>query len=150
MDSGGKPRNPILFQNLPPFLQESAFIDRLHGLLPGWDLPRITSKCPATGIAFKADFFGDALHALRDRPGYSEYVNGHVRLTGTDDIRDKKAIERMAAGYLKLLFPDLNPTADEFYRYCVEPAVSLRQRVRDQLCKLDQEYKILTIGAEIV
>jgi len=150
IDSGGQPKNPILFQNLPPFLQESAFIDRIHGLLPGWNLPRIKSSCPAKGIAFKADFFGEVLHALRDRAGYAEYVSEHMRLTGTDDIRDKKAIERMAAGYLKLLFPNLKPTADEFHKYCVEPAVALRQHVRDQLCKIDQEYKVLTIGAEAI
>jgi len=149
IDSGGKPRNPIVFQNLSAFLQETAFIDRLHGLLPGWDLPRVKANSAAQGTAFKADFFGEVLHALRDRAGYVEYVSEHVRITGTDDMRDRKAVERVAAGYLKLLFPDLRVTSDELFAYCIQPAIVLRQQIRDQLCKMDQEYKVLTIGAEV-
>jgi len=147
--SDGLPREPILFKNLPEFLRETAFIDRLHGILPGWQLPRISTNSPSQGIGFKADFFGEVLHQLRDRGGYSEYVAQHMKITGTNDMRDKKAIEKIAIGYLRLLFPDLRLSADEFYNYCVLPAVRLRQSVREELAKMDPEYKIVTIGAEI-
>lgn len=150
IDSAGNPREPILFLNLPSFLQESAFIDRLHGILPGWQLSRITTSSPAQGIGFKADFFAEVLHALRDKGGYNEYVQAHLSLTGTDDMRDKKAIARITAGYLKLLFPDLNQTSDEFYTYCVSPSIVMRQSIREQLCKMDAEYKWVKIGGEIV
>jgi len=49
---------------------------------------------------------------------------------------------------LKILFPDLNPTEKEFYTYCVNPAVELRQRIRDELCKLDREYEPKTIKSK--
>lgn len=150
IDSSGYPRQPVLFYNLPRFLQETAFIDRIHGVLPGWKLRRIKVDSPARGIGFKADFFSEVLHALRDRGGYAEYVSAHVKITGTDDMRDKKAIERLAAGYLRLFFPDIQPTPSEFYEYCVKPSVALRQRVRDQLSKMDPEYKVLSISAEVI
>lgn len=149
LDSAGEPAQPVLFYNLPAFLRETAFIDRLHGIIPGWKLPRVTVDTPARGVGFKADFFSEVLHAMRDRGSYAEYVSAHLRITGTQDMRDKKAIERMAAGFLRLLFPDLGATPHEFLRYCVQPSVQLRQSVRDQLSKLDPEYKTVCIVGEV-
>lgn len=150
IDSGGRPTSQLLLQTLPPFLQETAFLDRVHGILPGWELPRISTRALATGAGFKADFFGEVLHALRDRTDDLEYVKSHARIIGTDDLRDVRAIERLAAGYLKLLYPHLRPTAHEFYDYCLRPAAALRQRVRDQLCQMDPEYKELKVDLEVV
>ena len=82
--------------------------------------------------------------------GYAEYVNSHLRIVGTDDMRDKKAIERLATGYLKLLFPDLKLSPMEFEQYCIEPSVMLRQAIRDQLSKMDPEYKVVTIEGKAI
>jgi len=65
-------------------------------------------------------------------------------------MRDKKAILRLATGYLKLLFPDLKLSAEEFQKYCIVPSVELRQSIRDQLSKLDPEYSIVKIRGEAV
>jgi ATP-dependent Lon protease len=146
LDSDRKPRTDNLFSNLPPFLGETAFIDRIHGILPGWGLPRIEEETISKSIGFKADFFGEVLHELRHRTaGYTEYVNNHTELLGTNDIRDRNAIYRLATGYLKLLFPDLRLTQQEFIDYCLRPAVKLRQLVRDQLAIIDPEYPKLLI-----
>jgi len=150
IDASGQPAESVLFRNLPAFLQETAFIDRLHGILPGWELPRVTVNTPARGMGFKADFFSEYLHALRDEASYTQYVNQHLKITGTQDMRDVKAIQRLVTGYLKLLFPHLEPTDSEFLEYCIKPAIRLRQTVRDQLCKLDPEYKTSTIFGEVV
>jgi ATP-dependent Lon protease len=150
LDSAGKPKTPILFHNLPRFLQETAFIDRLHGIIPGWELPRVTEDTPARGVAFKADFFSEVLHQLRGRGGYDEYVTQHLGVDGTKDMRDLKAIRRLAAGFLRLLFPNLRPTEEEFLRYCIQPAVEMRQRVRNQLSRLDSEYKDVHITGKVV
>lgn len=149
IDSGGKPQSSNLFQNLPKFLQETAFIDRLHGINRGWEIPRVTKDTPAQGVAFKADFFSEVLHRLRDRGGYDEYVAQNMRLEGSSDMRDLKAIRRMTAGFLRLLFPDINPSPDEFLEYCVQPSVAMRQLVRDQLSRLDPEYKEVHIEGKI-
>lgn len=147
ISSSGKPRSQNLFELLPDFLSETAFIDRLHGILPGWDLPKFDSRMIGSGTGFKADFFGEVLHVLRDRSGYLEYVKNNCTIQ-SDYIRDKTAILRLAAGYLKLLFPDLNVTREQLYRYCLQPAVGLRQRIRNQLSYLDPEYKELAIQVE--
>src|SRR5437667_1063818 len=99
LDSDRRPRTENLFLNLPPFLGETAFIDRIHGILPGWGLPRIEEETISKSIGFKADFFGEVLHGLRHRASYAEYVNSHIEILGTNDIRDRNAIYRLATGY---------------------------------------------------
>jgi ATP-dependent Lon protease len=146
LDENKRPRHENLFQELPEFLGETAFIDRIHGILPGWELPRIERSFIATGVGFKADFFGDVLHQLRTRAGYEQIVQQRSTITGTNDQRDIIAISRLAAGYCKLLFPHGELTDEDFNEYCLKPAISLRQRVRDQLAILDPEYTRVTIG----
>ncbi len=145
LDADNNPRFSNLFLNLPEFLRETAFIDRIHGILPGWKLPRIQEQTISNNIGFKADFFGEVLHTLRHRAGYEDYVKANGQITGTSDTRDHNAIVRLASGYLKLLFPDLSPSHSEFVEYCLRPAASLRQLVRDQLTVMDPEYKRVVI-----
>ena len=134
-----------LFKELPPALQESAFIDRLHGLLEGWFMPRITKNTPSQMLGLKGDFFGEVLHELRPRLEFADYVSHSLRLPSCDDMRDNKAIARIAEGYLKLLFPDLNVTEEQFIEYCVNPALRMRQQIRDELSKIDREYGWVSI-----
>lgn len=146
LDEAKQPRHENLFRELPDFLGETAFIDRIHGILPGWDLPRIEQSSIATGVGFKADFFGDVLHHLRTRAGYEQIVQQRGTIIGTNDRRDLVAIHRLAAGYCKLLFPHGAMSDDDFVEYCLKPAITLRQRVRDQLAILDPEYARVKIG----
>lgn len=137
-----------LFQEIPNFLQETAFIDRIHGLISGWEMDRVTRDTPSRSLGFKGDFFSEVLHVMRRIAQYDEYVSEHMSLINCNDLRDRKAIARLAAGFLKLLFPDLQPTEDQFREFCVKPAVELRQRIRDELHKLDPEYAQVEIGYE--
>ena len=150
IDENRKPMNEEIgiFRNFPNFLRETAFIDRFSGLLPGWYLPRITKNTPSKNLGLKGDIFGEILHSLRADVKYRDYVKTNMELPECDDMRDAKAIEAGASGLLKILFPDLNPTEEEFYTYCVNPAVELRQRIRDELCKLDREYEPKTIKSK--
>jgi len=145
LNANGRPRFENLFLNLPKFLRATAFIDRIHAILPGWELPRIEKPAISRSIGFKADFFGEVLHGLRHRAGYTEYIAAYGQITGTKDVRDHNAITRLAAGYLKLLFPDMRLSHQELIDYCLRPAATLRQRVRDQLAILDPEYPKLMI-----
>lgn len=138
-----------IFKELPAALQESAFVDRIHGFLEGWFMPRIKKNTPSNYLGFKGDFFSEILHEMRVDLQYADYVSHSLHLPECDDMRDNKAISRLAEGYLKLLFPDLNVTNEEFIEYCVNPAVRMRQQVRDELSKLDQEYKWVTIKSEL-
>lgn len=129
-----------LFREIPNFLQETAFVDRLHGIIPGWYMPRVSKDTPSVTLGFKGDFFSEILHNLRSEPQYTDYVNMNMQLLNCNDMRDRKAITRLASAYLKLIFPDLKVEQAEFNEYCVKPAVALRQRVRDELHKMDSEY----------
>lgn len=149
----GADRRPLyesngIFKELPSALQESAFIDRVHGLIEGWYMPRITRNTPSRMLGFKGDFFSEILHELRSDLQYADYVSQSMILPQCEDMRDNKAIARIAEGYLKLLFPDLHLTDEEFIEFCVNPAVRMRQQVRDELSKLDQEFKWVTIKSE--
>lgn len=147
LDQNRRPLNEDigLFRIFPNFLRETAFIDRFSGLLPGWDLPRISKKTPSISLGLKGDIFGEILHTLRGDISYRDYVKTNMELSNCDDMRDSKAMEAGATGLLKMLFPDKQPSDQDFYKFCVNPAIELRQRVRDELCKLDREYIPLTI-----
>jgi len=150
----GPDRRPLyetngIFKELPSSLQESAFVDRMHGLLEGWFMPRITKNTPSKSIGFKGDFFSEVLHELRIDLKFADYVAHSMRLPECEDMRDNKAIARLAEGFLKLLFPDLLVSDEEFIEYCVNPAVRMRQQIRDDLAKLDQEYRWVTIKSEL-
>ncbi|MBI4642118.1 MAG: ATP-dependent protease, partial [Candidatus Tectomicrobia bacterium] len=111
-----------------------------------WEVPRVTKDTPSRCLGFKGDFFSEILHHLRSDVRYTDYVNQTIRLIGCDDLRDRKAIIRLATGFLKLLFPNMKCSEEEFRYYCATPAVELRQRIRDELHKIDAEYAIVTIG----
>lgn len=138
-----------VFKELPVALQESAFIDRIHGLIEGWFMPRISRNTPSKTLGFKGDFFSEVLHELRTDLRYADYVSQSLHLPQCEDMRDNKAIARLAEGYLKLLFPDLNLSEEEFITYCANPAVRMRQQIRDELSKIDAEYKWVTIKSRL-
>jgi ATP-dependent Lon protease len=148
LDAGKRPiyGADCLFREMPDFLQETAFLDRLHGLLPGWELPRVSAESPSRSLGFKGDFFSEVLHDLRRDVRYDDFVATRFHVFGSDDLRDRKAISRLAAGLLKLLFPDLSPPLSEYHDWCLSLAVELRQRVRDELHKLDAEYERVAIA----
>ncbi len=88
------------------------------------------------------------MHALRFDISYRDYVKTNMELINCDDMRDSRGIEAGATGMLKILFPDKLPSEEDFYRYCVNPALEMRQRVRDELCKLDREYEPLSMRSQ--
>ncbi|MCY7349647.1 MAG: BREX system Lon protease-like protein BrxL [Cytophagaceae bacterium] len=131
-----------LFGELPEILQETALLDRIHGILPGWYLPRMHLDLLSKGVGLKADYLGEIFHAFRFRIEYDKFVEERSHLIGSKDFRDVRAIMKLSAGFLKLLFPDLSTVSEaEFVEHCLRPAVALRQRLRDQLEYLDPEYK---------
>ena len=138
-----------IFKELPSALQESAFIDRIHGLIEGWFMPRVSRNTPSKSLGFKGDFFSEVLHELRVDLRYADYVSQSLHLPHCEDMRDNKAISRLAEGFLKLLFPDLELNEEDFITYCVNPAVRMRQQIRDELSKIDQEYKWVTIKSQM-
>lgn len=142
LDAEQKPLVTPLVRELPDFLQEPAFLDRIRGILPGWRIRKLSSECFAAGIGLKSDFLGDALIALRDDLAIDEWCTRRIQLTGKKRYkRNEDAVQSIASGMMKLLFPHGEVSREDFGHYCARPAQMLRQLVWDQLQTLDAEYR---------
>jgi ATP-dependent Lon protease len=142
LDNQQQPINYPIVKELPEFLQETAFIDRLRGIIPGWKIRKLSSESFAQGVGLKSDFFGDALLALREEVSANEYVNRRLSLKGSRLYkRNEDAVRLIASGLMKLQFPHGEITTEEFEIFCVRPAIELRQLVWEQLYILDSEYR---------
>ena len=127
------PRYRHLLEPLPEAIIDAAFHDRMHGYIPGWEVPKVTPAAIASGVGFVTDYFGEVLSRLRDDQ-FADAVRAvpmHPGLTR----RDQVSIERVGSGLLKILYPDGRWTADELLEV-VTFAAELRQRVHEQLCVL--------------
>ncbi|WP_230286007.1 BREX system Lon protease-like protein BrxL [Deinococcus sp. 12RED42] len=147
LDDAQNPVKDSLVEELPKFLRETAFLDRIKALIPGWELPKLSSKLlissdsPLT-VGLKSDFFGDALVALREDLSAERYCHQHVHLGGEKPYRrNEEAVRAIAAGLMKIQFPhgEVDPT--DFYTYCLKPALKLRQGIWTELYSLDSEYR---------
>jgi ATP-dependent Lon protease len=138
------PRYRHLFEPLPQGLIDSAFLDRLHGYLPGWEIPKITPAALAQGVGFVTDYFGEVLVKLREddfqaKARALEFTAGMTR-------RDQVGVERITSGLIKLIYPDGRITEEEL-REVASLACELRQRVHNQLTELAPgEFKPRMIG----
>ena len=133
------PRYRHLCEPLPEELRDSAFIDRLHGFLPGWELPKLGPQSFAQGVGFVSDYFGEILVRLRTLPydtQYRELVQDYPLLPAMTR-RDAAGVERMARGLLKLVFPTGAPGQDrDVLEAILSLAGEMRQRVHEQLCRI--------------
>jgi ATP-dependent Lon protease len=128
-----------LFEPLPKELIDSAFLDRIHGYLPGWEIPKISPESISKGVGFVTDYFGETLTRLRE-DSYVDRVRSFSMKAGITN-RDQTSIERFGSGLIKLFYPNGQLT-DEELREVVVLACEMRQRVHNQLCKLAKgEFK---------
>ena len=130
-----------MFQKLPEIFHESALLDRFHGFIKGWELPKMKENLKANGWALNTEYFGEILHMLRDELSYRAVVDQLLQLPKNSATRDTEAIKRICTGFLKLLFPDATEVdkinIDEFERYCLAPAKEMRSIIKTQLSIMD-------------
>ncbi|GAB4407280.1 MAG: hypothetical protein Kow00106_00070 [Anaerolineae bacterium] len=142
LDAQQRPLAFPLVKELPDFLREPAFLDRIRGLLPGWRIRKLSSECFAAGIGLKSDFLGDALLALREDLSFDEWCSRTIQLVGEKRYkRNEDAVQAIASGLMKLLFPHGKVSREDFEHYCVRPAQMLRQFIWGELQALDAEYR---------
>lgn len=114
----------------PAFMkQDTALVDRVHGLLPGWELPKISKSSLhlARGYGFAADYLSEILHRLRSS-SYEALVSDLFEFEGAYTIRDENAVRKLLSGILKVLYPHGEFDKSEL-REIAEVAVELRQRI---------------------
>jgi len=134
-----------MFVELPKVFHESALIDRFHGFLKGWDLPRMTEDLKICGWALNSEYFSTIMHELRDDASYRAIVDARVNVPEKADTRDTEAIKRLCTAYLKILFPNVRTPQDistrDFNIYCLKRAVNMRAVIKFQLGLLDSEFE---------
>ena len=134
-----------MLSELPALFQETALLDRIHGFVKGWDIPRMNDGLKVTGWALNSEYFCSILHELRNDMSYRAIVERLVEVPEQADTRDTEAIKRMTTAFLKLLFPHVRNEFDvdkiEFRDYCLLPAMKMRRIIKLQQGMIDTEYK---------
>jgi ATP-dependent Lon protease len=145
LTSENLPRHSKYFIQLPESFRESALLDRFHGFIEGWYLPRMNKSMILKDWTLNVEYFSEVLHLLRTSPEYSILVNEVVYSEEKSDLRDLKAVQRIASAYSKLLFPHITSVEeldkDEFKLYCLTPAIRRRGIIKEQCHKIDEEFK---------
>lgn len=127
-----------LFEELPEKYYDSAFIDRLHTYLPGWEIDVIRGEMFATGYGFIVDYLAEILRHLRGQDRSSDYRDLFT-LSPTISTRDRDGVQKTFSGLMKLLFPGGGATPEEI-RELLSLSMEGRKRVKDQLMRIDSTY----------
>lgn len=133
-----------MFVELPVVFHESALIERFHGFIKGWNIPRMNDDLKVSGWALNSEYFCSIMHELRSDMTYRSIVDELIIVPDGADTRDTEAVKRITTSYLKLLFPHVQEITDisvrEFNHYCLRRAIRMRDTIKYQLGLLDVEY----------
>ena len=127
-----------LFEALPKEYYDTAFLDRIHLYLPGWEVSKLRNELFTHDFGFIVDYLAEVLKHLRKKD-YSKTYQQYYKLSDTITTRDKTGIEKTFSGLVKLLFPDGNFTKEECKRI-LDFAIEGRKRVKLQLQKMDETF----------
>ena len=124
-----------LFAPFPPEMgTDTAFLDRMHCYLPGWEIPKFRPEHFTNDYGFITDYLAEFLRELR-KEQYGDALDQFFRLGRNLNQRDTIAVRRMVGGFVKLLYPDGVYTKAELEEILVL-ALEMRRRVKEQLKKL--------------
>lgn len=127
-----------LFDALPEKFYDSAFLDRLHFYIPGWEVDIIRGEMFSDGYGFVVDYLAEVLRHLRNQD-YSDQYQEYFQLSSQISTRDRDAIHKTFSGLMKILFPQGGATEAEI-EDILKFAMEGRKRVKDQLFRIDSTY----------
>ena len=121
-----------LFGPMPPEMKDdTAFMDRIHAFLPGWDVPKINRELLTDHFGLVSDFLSECWSHVRNQSRVS-VLQGRVYFGGALSGRDTNAVNKTVSGLLKLLYPGEGEVADEDIEWAVRIAMEARRRVKEQ------------------
>ena len=121
-----------LFGPLPPEMKDdTAFMDRIHAFLPGWDVPKISKELLTNHFGLVSDFLSECWSQLRNQSRVSVLQN-RVFFGGALSGRDTNAVNKTVSGLLKLIYPSEGEATDEDIEWAVHIAMEARRRVKEQ------------------
>lgn len=124
-----------LFDPFPPEMgTDTAFLDRIHCYLPGWEIPKFRPEHFTNDYGFISDYLAEFIRELR-KEQYGDALDHYFRLGKNLNQRDTIAVRRMVDGYLKLMYPDGVFDKSELEEV-LQISLEMRRRVKEQLKKL--------------
>ncbi|HNY87629.1 MAG TPA: protease Lon-related BREX system protein BrxL [Candidatus Hydrogenedentes bacterium] len=123
-----------LFAPFPEAMIDSAFFDRMHVYVPGWEIPKMRPEFFTNQYGLIVDYLAEWMREMRKRT-FADAINKYFRLGRDLNQRDTIAVKHTVSGLLKLLYPEENYTKDAVRR-CLEYAMEGRRRVKEQLKKI--------------
>ena len=124
-----------LFDELPESYHDSAYLDRLHHYIPGWEVDAIRGEMFSNGYGFVVDYIAEVLKSMRSAD-YSDRYQQHFTLSPDISTRDRDGIYKTFSGLMKLLYPHGEATRDEIEEI-LRFAIEGRKRVKDQILRID-------------
>ena len=124
-----------LFDPFPPEMgTDTAFLDRIHCYLPGWEIPKFRPEHFTDDYGFITDYLAEFIRELR-KEQYGDALDKYFRLGTNLNQRDTIAVRKMVGGLLKLVYPD-GEFSKEQLEEILKLALEMRRRVKEQLKKL--------------
>jgi len=121
-----------LFGPMPPEMRDdTAFMDRIHAFLPGWDVPKMGQELLTDQFGLVSDFLSECWSQLREQSRLTRLQN-RVHYGGALSGRDANAVNKTVSGLLKLLYPVDDEVADDDLEWAVRIALEARRRVKEQ------------------
>lgn len=139
-------RTTNLFEPFPDsFNNDSAFFDRIHAYLPGWETPKLRASLFTKEYGLISDCFSEYCHAMR-KYDFTNSFSEYFEFNRSYNTRDDTAVRRTFSGLAKLIYPDENMTKEEV-RELLEYSIECRRRVKEQLRKMNPaEYSDVGLG----
>ena len=139
-------RTTNLFEPFPDaFNNDSAFFDRIHAYLPGWETPKLRAALFTKNYGLISDCFSEFCHAMR-KYDFTNSFGEYFALNENYNTRDDTAVRRTFSGLAKLIYPDERMTKEEV-RELLEYSIECRRRVKEQLRKMNPaEFSDVALG----
>lgn len=124
-----------LFEPFPPEMgTDTAFLDRMHCYIPGWEIPKFRPEHFTDDYGFITDYLAEFIRELR-KEQYGDALDKHFRLGKNLNQRDTIAVRKMVGGLIKLMYPDGEYTKEQLEEI-LKISLEMRRRVKEQLKKL--------------
>jgi len=133
-----------LFDELPESYHDSAYLDRLHHYIPGWEVDTIRGEMFSEGYGFVVDYIAEVLKSMRNLD-YSDRYQAHFTLGSDISTRDRDGIHKTFSGLMKILYPHGEATAEEIEEI-LRFAIEGRKRVKDQVLRIDATMAEVKFG----
>ena len=128
-----------LFDALPKDYYDTAFLDRIHAYLPGWEVQKLRNDMFTSDYGFIVDYLAEILKELRKEDRTNEYSK-YFELSDTITTRDKTAIIKTFAGLAKILYPH-GELSEADMKELLDFAIECRKRVKLQLQNMDETFE---------